>query len=737
MMPGYGDRIKLSMVNLSQQVQALLLPESKSRLAPRLFVGLTIGTAVLGLMWIMSLGIVEALWFREVGYASLFWIQRGSQILLWLLGFSVTVLVMGSNFYLARKLVRSRPVAVPLPPQTPTTPGYLSLLRLLSSLLSLTFSMGVIITHYLYECWNLWSAHSSNQTHSLAQLSTKTLASVLGLWQQFPVLGLIVPCGFVLLFLAPATMLTLIALTLGLEFGFILAHQWAVLLASFQVSEFGQVDPLFHRDIGFYVFQLPRWELAQFMFLGISLVTFLGVTFFYLVSGKSVRKGRFPRLSREMLKHLYGIAAVLMVSLGLGWGLHCFTLLYSSTGALYGASFTDRYVHLPVRIVLGLGAIALAVVCTYRAIHLTGLRRRIPLEKLLGGYIIIAIFLGAVVPSLVQNLLVTPNELTREEPYIKESIEATRRAFGLDTIQTETFTPSGTLTPELLEKNDRTIRNIRLWDSSPLLKANRQLQRIRPYYEFADADIDRYPVNPASGESAKRQVLIAARELDFADVPKAAKTWINKRLIYTHGYGFTVSPVNTAAASGLPEYFVQDIETEEDRQNSDLSSLVQSIPTRNPRIYFGELTDHYIFTNTKEKELDYPRGNENALTTYSGAGGIPIDSVWKRMVFSLALRDWQLLLSPNLIADSKVLMNRLIQDRVRIVAPFIKFDQDPYLVSAAVKSPNSARQESVLYWIIDAYTLSDRYPYSDPGELSFNYIRNSIKVVVDAYNGSV
>lgn len=721
-------------MNLSQ-VPELLFTKSQRKLSLGIgwgVVSLCIGGCV---WWVISLGIVESLWFEEVGYGSMFWVQRGTQSILWIFGISLTLLIMGGNFKFAQHQIKYRPPDVPLPPDTSISPGYDELLKMLASIAGIFLSLGLIITHYLHEGWVLWSSQTHTQTHSLTQLSDSTLPEVLHLWHQTPILGLLIPLCCGLLLMAPITTLSVLTLILGLEFGFILAHQWAIILAAFKTTAFDQTDALFGLDIGFYVFHLPLWELIQFMFLGISLITFLGVTFLYLVSGKSIRKGRFPILSPAMLKHLYALAAILMLAIGVGWGLHCFTLLYSSVGALYGAGFTDRHVHLPVRIALGLGAIAIAMTCSYRAIHWNRMFRKVPLQNLLGSYVAIAIVLGSIVPALVQSLLVTPNELTREAPYIKASIEATRKAFRLDTIQTESFTPSGKLSPELLQKNDLTIRNIRLWNTSPLLKANRQLQRIRPYYEFADADIDRYEIQSESGSTEKRQVLISARELDFKDVPKAAKTWINRRLIYTHGYGFTVSPVNTKAASGLPEYFVQDIEADGDP--SELSGLFQNIPTSNPRIYFGELTHHYIFTGTKAKELDYPRGNENALTTYTGSGGISIGNTWRRFVFGSALHDWQLILSPNLTPESKALIHRRIQDRVQRIAPFLQFDQDPYLVAASVPGSDESTRESVLYWIIDAYTQSDRYPYSDPGKLPFNYIRNSVKVVVDAYNGSV
>lgn len=723
-------------------IQSALPLKPRGTLFKRIGIGLGIAIGIAGLWFGLSVATLEALWFGEVGYQSMFWVQRLTQSSLWLLSTVLTLFVIGSNLKIAVQAVHASSRHTHVPRPLPGKRGYWELLKLLASILGFFFVLCAVLVHYVKSGWILWSSTVNTQAQSLTQLSWSSLQSFTFFGLPVSSVGLILALALGLLFLAPMTILSIVTVVIGLEFGVIMARQWAVILAAFRTSAFNQTDPLFHVDIGFYIFQLPVLELLQFIILGISLISFLGVTFYYLISGQSIRNGRFPIFTSAMQRHLYALSAGLMMAIGLSWGLHCFTLLYSVDGAIYGAGFTDRHVHLPVSIGLGLGAIAIAFVCGYRVLNWAHLRRKIRLQNLLGTYLGIAFLLSTVLPAAVQSLIVTPNELARETPYIKASIESTRQAFGLNTIQTETFIPSGTLNREILQKNESTTRNIRLWDRLPLLKANRQLQRIRPYYEFADADIDRYPDpetrNSSNSQSQARQVLISARELDFKDVPQIAKTWINQRLIYTHGYGFTVSPVNTAASNGLPEYFIQDIEAAEYNQELSKEQLKinQNIPTNNPRLYFGELTDHYILTGTKVQELDYPSGNENALTTYQGKGGIPINSVWRRWVFATALKDWQMLLSPNLIPETRVLFHRLIQDRVRIIAPFLQFDQDPYIVTAA--SENAAGdQENHLYWLIDAYTLSDRYPYSDPGKLPFNYIRNSVKVVVDAYDGAV
>ena len=324
----------------------------------------------------------------------------------------------------------------------------------------------------------------------------------------------------------------------------------------------------------------------------------------------------------------------------------------------------------------------------------------------------------------MQILVVQPNELAKETPYLERSIALTRQAFGLDNIDIKTFDPQANLTESDIQANDSTIQNIRLWDKQPLLDTNRQLQQIRLYYRFPDADIDRYPLNP-DAPTEQQQVLIAARELDYTAVPKQAQTWVNEHLTYTHGYGFTMNPVNRVADGGLPEYLVKDIGM--NRQEA----IRANIPIGQPRIYYGEATNTYIMTSTKVKELDYPSGNENVYNVYDGRGGIKLDSFWRKLLFAIDLDDWRMALTPEFLPDTKLLFRRNLTDRISAIAPFLKFDRDPYLVSANVGDTNS------LYWIIDAYTTSDRYPYSDTGKEGINYIRNSVKVVVDAYHGSV
>jgi hypothetical protein len=466
----------------------------------------------------------------------------------------------------------------------------------------------------------------------------------------------------------------------------------------------------------------------------------MAVLLTYLLSGGSLSEGKFIGVSREQERHLYGLGGVLMLAIGFSYWLNHYELLYSARGVSYGASYTDIVVQLPVYTGLSILALAIAAYLILRTIKFPRKpASRKPLVASLIIYLIMAIGLGMGLPIAVQSLIVQPNELAREQPYIQRTIASTRAAFGLESINSQIFNPQGKLTERSLQNNDLTVRNIRLWDKQPLLATNRQLQQIRLYYSFPDADIDRYNINeenPSKKSASQQQVLIAARELDYTAVPQEAQTWVNQHLIYTHGYGFTLSPVNRVGAGGLPEYFVKDIGVTEGTPLTTSSEAVRnSIPIGKPRIYYGENSNTYVMTSTKVKELDYPSDNDNVYNIYDGRGGIALDSFWRRMLFAKYLNDWRMAVTPEFLPETKLLFRRNIMQRVKAIAPFLRYDSDPYLVAANAQS--QATDPSNLYWIVDAYTTSDRYPYSDIGKEKINYIRNSIKVVIDAYHGTV
>jgi uncharacterized membrane protein (UPF0182 family) len=583
-------------------------------------------------------------------------------------------------------------------------------------------------------------------------------------WWKQPLWGLL-PLGLTLsIVVAPwrALAMTGTVMTLGLAFAF--NQEWARVLAAFHATPFGITDPLFHLDIGRYIFLLPLLKLIRFGSLDVFAFTFIAVVILYLLNRNSLSDGYFSGFSRQQKRHLAALAASFLSAVVFGYSLACFGLLYSPRGVTYGAGYVDIYIQLPGNILLIITAAFLCIACACGALFpqwFDPIRFQKNYPQLWGGSVLrfsvlifcgLSIFIEQFLPSVVQRLGVEPNELERERPYIERTITATRDAFGLGQVEVRTFNPQGILTLEDLAKNRPTLDNIRLWDSRPLLEANRQLQQIRLYYSFPDADIDRYTLFNPNGQGFKQQVLVAARELDYNAVPAAAQTWVNRHLVYTHGYGFTLSPVNTIGPGGLPAYFIKDIGSTTSGNtalNITSDAVRASVPIGQPRIYFGELTNTYIMTPTQVKELDYPSGNENVYNTYDGSGGIPLNSPWRRFLFAVYLRDWQMLLTRNFLPETRLLLRRSISHRIQTIAPFLSYDADPYLVIANadleniqgeivdMASPEARRNRNYLYWVIDGYTTTEYYPYSDPGEHPYNYIRNSVKVVVDAYNGSV
>ncbi|HBL58801.1 MAG TPA: hypothetical protein DDZ80_09880 [Cyanobacteria bacterium UBA8803] len=681
--------------------------------------------------------------------------------------------------------------------QPPTT---ISLRSLLPVVLCLSLLVGVMLLYCGNIALSLWHPNLSrpNITSSLPppfdwasvqqillgklrvgsqggfsnpSIANQQLQLPINLW-PFLLLGFIV----VALLINPQFWLSVIAVVLSLFWSWLVSEQWGRILQYFHPEAFRVDDPLFGQDISAYVFKLPVWQLLNVWLGGMLLFGLVAVALIYLLSADSLSQGKFPGFSANQLSHLYGLGNGFAVTIAGRYWLKRYELLYSPRGIVYGASYTDVKAELPIDTALSLLAVAIALFLLLKIIF-----RAKPVQTTgqtalatVGLYVMVAALAGGLVPAAIQRLSVQPNELARERPYIQRTIALTRAAFALNTIESETFNPQGNLTSTDLAKNDLTIRNIRLWDKRPILRTNRQLQRIRLYYEFADADIDRYNLKEEGGKergsrrtieqrtqresqsltpsiqaqetsvAEKQQVLIAARELNYEAVPQQAKTWVNKHLVYTHGYGFTLSPVNTADEGGLPTYFVKDIGTgtvtSEAGGLSTSSQLIRdSIPIGRPRIYYGELSNTYVMTSTKVREFDYPSGEDNVYNTYDGKGGIAIDSLWRRILFAQYLKDWQMLLTRNFTPQTRLLFRRNINQRLRAIAPFLRYDRDPYIVTANPQTTNkqSPTTENYLYWIVDAYTTSDRYPYSDSGNNDFNYIRNSVKVVIDAYHGDL
>jgi uncharacterized membrane protein (UPF0182 family) len=519
----------------------------------------------------------------------------------------------------------------------------------------------------------------------------------------------------ILSFVAPAVLALVIAITAQ--------GNWQEYLLFKHSEPFGQVDPLFHNDISFYVFKIPFLQVLQGMATTAALLA-LGLTAAaYSVSAVD------EKTTRRRNTHIATLAAAFALTLSWGVWLGRYDLLYSDHGGFYGAGYTDLHANLPVASLQTVLLIAIAGLCLIAA------KRPKPwLLPVMGlaAYVLVTVVGGAVYPSLLQRFRVVPNQLGAERDYIARDLEMTRQAFGLANVQVKTYMAGHDVDAKLLGENQSTIDNIRLWDWPQLGAVYTAKEALRKYYTFVlsdevrrsgseyNIDVDRYTI-----DGATRQVMLAARELNLDGLAEDAHTWQNTRMQYTHGYGIVMSPVNKVDADGLPEYFLHEI---------PVKSLKPELKLDVPQIYFGEMTNDYAFVKTKLEELDYPDEAGNKTTHYSGTGGVPLGGSLSRMMWSMRLHDTNMLFSGELTNESRILFRRDIRSRLRGLAPFLTWDEDPYLVLHGGR----------LAWIADGYTMTDRYPYSRPVAIqgnsrfpeSVNYIRNSVKAVIDAYDGT-
>ncbi len=484
-------------------------------------------------------------------------------------------------------------------------------------------------------------------------------------------------------------------------------NSWMDVLRFFNQTSFVINDPVFGVDASFYVFGLPFYRFIYEFFMMCTVISLLIVGGIYL-SLKSPAQGRQAWIlpPSRAVSHLAVLLAIIFGLKAWDYRLAQFELLLSDRGVVFGAGYTDLNANYFVLFVLMVMA-ALITLVFLANIYLRRFRLFIYGVMAMIG---VSLLGGWAYPSAIQNFVVEPSEFSYEREYLAHNIEFTRFAYGLDRFSTRRYEATQDLTWDDLRANEGTIKNVRLWDYRPLLTTFNELQAIRPYYRFVDVDIDRYNVD---GEY--RQVMLGARELDKSRLAEQAQTWVNLHLQYTHGYGVAVSPVNEVSPEGLPRYFLGDIPPSGD------------LVLENPSIYFGELTDDYIIINTDTAEFHYATaGDENEFTYYEGEAGIPLNSIFRRAMMALVMGEYRIFISNELSNDSRMIFDRNIHERVRKIAPFLRYDGDPYI----------AINEGSLFWIQDAYTVTDRFPYSEPYG-SINYIRNSVKVVVDAYNGDV
>lgn len=504
-----------------------------------------------------------------------------------------------------------------------------------------------------------------------------------------------------------------LAAMVGLE----AATHWQEWLMFRHAAPFHAVDPVFGRDIGFYVFRLPFLDYLYhwlFFALGAAAVATIGLHY----ADEAIEFfGNRLQFAPKAKAHVAVLIALLFFLKAWGYKLSAYALMYGQGKLFDGPGYTDIHVRIPAFNILIFVAIVAGVMI------LVNIWRRGVGVAIAGLALLVAasLVLGSAWPLMTQSLNVKPNELEKETPYISRAIQATRVAYGLDKIDSPKFAAEDTLTPEQVQANSATIENIRLWDKGHLLQVYGQIQTIQQFYEFYDVDVDRYWLTEA-GQTEKRyrQVWLSARELNQQALPAESQTWVNKHLQYTHGYGVVMSPVNRVNAKGLPEFFIKDIPP------------VKSVDLALDRmqIYFGELTDEYVYVKTHAGEFDYPNRPKRPKYGYEGSGGIGAGGLFRRLLFSLRFGDVNIMLNNDITSNSRLLFRREIRERTETLMPFLQFDGDPYLVTV----------EGKLYWMRDGYTTTDTYPYSRhfgdmPG--SPNYLRNSVKVVVDAYTGAV
>ncbi len=500
-----------------------------------------------------------------------------------------------------------------------------------------------------------------------------------------------------------------VILIFAIFMGLVSTVGWETVLKYKNQVPFNIADPIFNKDISFYVFTLPFYfYIKNILLFGIGIVALMSFGFYMLFSGAIVKDeyGRYgieyPKLEKSALNHLYLLVGIIFLLISIGYVLDRYSILYSTRGAVYGAGYTDIKVQLPLitfTAILSL-FVALAFFATMRVRNI-----KIPAAGI--ALLIVVGIIGNSIAGIVQQYEVSPDEFNLEKEYLKYNIDATRYAYGLTDIEEIEFPAALDLTYEDIANNSQIIDNIRLWDWRPLMRTYRQVQLIRTYYEFNDVDVDRYYIN-----GDYKQVMLSAREINPELLQE--RSWVKERLTFTHGYGLAMSPVREVSSEGLPIFYIKDI-----------PPVSPYFNITRPEIYYGEIVKDYVIVKTTTEEFDYPRGDLGVYTTYQGTGGIPLSSYIRKMAMAFRFNTLRILVSNSVTSESRIIFNRNIMERVNAIAPFLVYDSDPYLVVSS---------DGRLYWMLDAYTVTNRYPYSEPTG-GYNYIRNTVKITIDAYNG--
>ncbi|MFM9088700.1 MAG: UPF0182 family protein [Cyanobium sp.] len=680
--------------------------------------------ALIGGTWLWSRLVVEWQWFAQFSFQSV-WLKR-----LWiqLLAFAG---VLGIGLLLQLKQLercwrlRENQSLRQLPPRP--------ILRLENSTLVLTL-VGLMVLligglgYLLIQAKGLIAAPFSGE-----------VITGLSVLKDLPHLALLALMALLIppLLAWPLTSLKIILSAALAASATALARGWSLWLPALLATPFGEADPLTGLDLSFTVLRLPAIHLLLSVVIAQIAVGFAACLLLTLSEGTSLSDLSFPGLSRQQKEVLQPQLALLALVGGLSSALAPFDLMVEGSGVAAGAGWVDLHVRLPLRLLLALllflTAASLVVPVTERwlrrgvLIPLSITSLTIPLSEW-------------VLTPLAQRFLVQPRELRLEAPYLQRSIRATRKAFGLERVRSLTLEPRQKVSAADQASSPGTLDNIRLWDSQPLIAANRQLQQLRLYYTFSTAAVDRYPLQGLSPGDTSQQVLIAARELDSQALPKGSRTWLNKHLVFTHGHGFTVSPVNAAGTDGLPLYFVKDLGRGARVQGipqlgiSDQEAM-KALPIGRPSLYFSSGPTPYALAPTRVKEFSYPEGDLNVYTHYDGTVGISLAQGWQKLAAAIYLYEPRILFTGSITPRSLLLLRRQVNKRLEALAPFLSFESQPYLVTTRVSGEGGYRPEQHQYWLLDGFTKSRSYPYSDPNPKGLRYFRNPVKAVVDAHDG--
>jgi len=680
---------------------------------------------LLGIVTVSRLTI-EWHWFAEFD-------AQGLLLRRWLLQITAFVVVMGLGVPLQwqqlqrcwRLCQQARSKVLPAAPILQL--GQWGLLLALTLLLLL---LAAGLTYLMVQAHDLITAPFSGQVITgMPVLTDLPRGLLLGL-----ALGLLVP-----LLLRPLTTLRIVLAAALAASATALARGWSLWLPALLAVPFGKPDPLTGLDLSFTVLQLPALQLLLSVVCAQAVVGLAGCLWMTLTEGTSLSDLRYRGLSREQQRVLRPQIAVLALVLAASNALAPFDLMVQGSGVASGAGWVDLHVRLPLRVLLA--ALLLITALALLLPRPRGWLRRQGLVPLVSAALLVPLAESVMAP-LLQRLWVQPRELEVETPYLQRSIEATRDAFALNSMQERLLDPRQELKADDLRQAQGTVANIRFWDSRPLLATNRQMQQLRLYYRFASAAVDRYPLTADPKRDGSRQVLIAARELDTGSLPKAAATWLNRHLVFTHGYGFTVSSVNAVGPDELPLYFVNDLGRGGIVQGIPQLGIPSArakevLPVGRPRLYFSSAATPYAIAPSQVREFDYPDGDLNIYSHYDGRAGIAVGTLPLRLMAAVYLREPRLLASGSLTASSRLLIRRQVNQRLAAILPFLRFESQPYLVTVRLPNSPDFSPGQHQYWMLDGFTTSRSYPYSEANKAGIRYFRNPVKAVVDAYDGRV